>query len=104
SSETALAISGAARLTAQGSGAAGLGVGAALVGAACADVVAACVRVGSGVLETVESPDPQPTRVTIAAATRTACFTTAHRTVTRPRRPAGARRKHPPVGTRLQVR
>src|SRR6202008_3700713 len=79
-SETALAISGAARLTAQGSGAGVLA--AALVGGGgggCAVAGARVVVLASGVFETVESPEPQPASSSGATAIQTH-FTDAHRT------------------------
>ena len=84
-SETALAISGAARFTAHGSGAGVLG--AALVrggGAGSAVAGATVVVLGPGVLETVESPEPQPASISAAATAVTARrhFTVAHRTAT----------------------
>ena len=65
--DTALAMSGAVRLTAQGSAGAAVVFGpATTVGAA--DFVAAAGAVGSGVLEAVESPDPQADRLAAASA------------------------------------
>ena len=76
-SETALAISGAARLTVHGSAAAVV-VGVAMGGGdANGGTVArgAEAIVGSGVLDTVESLEPHPPTVSVAAAITTAHFT-----------------------------
>jgi len=104
-SETALAISGAARLTSQGSAAAvgvgvtiGAGVGWTAAGAAL--VTAGCC----GVMETVESPDPHPATVSAATGIRAAHFTDAHRTVSAAGVESGARQDDPVVATRLLAR
>ena len=67
-------------------------LGAALVrgGGAGSAVGDATVGVlASGVLETVESPEPQPATVTAAAAAVQTHFTTAHRTAIPAADPAG---------------
>ena len=73
-------ISGAARLIAHGSAAAVV-VGATTGGGGANDggavAGAAGGTVGSGVLDTVESPEPHPATATVAATMRTAHFTTA---------------------------
>jgi hypothetical protein len=104
-SETALTISGAARLTAHGSAAVvvvgtttGGGAGATEGGAVCAIAEG---TVGSGVLDTVESLDPHPAAVIVAAAMRMAHFTTGHRTANATRRQTGARRGNALPTTRL---
>ena len=100
--ETALAISGAARFTAHGSGAAvvvGAGIKGADDGRAVAGAVA--VTVGSGVLETVESLDPHPATVSAVAPITIAHFTGEHRTAIEAGGQPGARRNDQAVGTRL---
>ena len=94
-------ISSAARLTAQGSAAA-VAVGATTGGgggnegaAVCAVAWAGEVTVGSGVLDTVESPEPHPATVTVAATMRTAHFTTPHRTGNATGRQTGAQQGNP---------
>src|ERR1700754_4207434 len=77
SSETVWAISGAARFTAHGSGADVLGAALVGVGAGCAVAGATAVVLASGVVETVESPAPQPATSSGAAAIQTH-FTDAH--------------------------
>ena len=79
-SDTARAIAGAERFTAQGSGGAGVGVGgddaAAWLDGLSTEVLAEVVVVdASGVLETVESPEPQPA----SAATATPAIAEAVR-------------------------
>ena len=97
-------ISDAARLIAHGSAAAVVlgattGGGGANDGGAVAG--AAGGTVGSGVLDTVESLDPHPAAVIVAAAMRMAHFTTGHRTANATGRQTGARRGNALPTTRL---
>jgi hypothetical protein len=81
-------------------------LGAALVGggAAGAAVAGATVVVlASGVLETVESPEPQPASSSGTAAIQTH-FTDAHRTVISSVDPAGARQVEAVPASRLTIR
>ena len=93
-------ISGATRLIAQGSTAA-VDAGATTGGGGANDgwavAGAAGGTVGSGVLDTVESPEPHPATVTVAATMRTAHFTTPHGTANVTARQTGARKgnQHP---------
>lgn len=78
-SDIARAIAGAERFTAQGSGGAGVEVGgddaAAWLDGLSTEVLAEVVVDASGVLETVESPEPQP----VSAATATPAIAEAVR-------------------------
>jgi hypothetical protein len=55
---------------------------------------ATLVAVGSGVIETVESPDPHPATVNVATPITTAHFTTRDRTAIAGGGGAGARRDY----------
>ena len=85
---------GSGAVVAVGVGTEGAGGGSAVAGAGE-------VTVGSGVLETVESPDPHPATVRAAAPIITAHFTNAHGTANDMGDQAGARRDNPVTGTRL---
>src|SRR5262245_31337490 len=103
-------ISGAARLIAHGSAAAAVvgattgGGGGNVGGAALAVAGAGEVTVGSGVLDAVESPEPHPATVTVAAIKRTAHLTTGQPTANTPGRQTGARRGIAQSTTRLPAR
>ena len=79
-----MAIAGAARLTAHGSGAAGVaGGGAARVVGGATD--GGLVVTGNGVFDTVESPEPHavsaaPSAATVTAADVSRCHTPRHGT------------------------
>jgi hypothetical protein len=100
-------ISGAARLTAHGSAAAVV-VGATIGGGGGNDggAVAGATdgTVGSGVLDAVESLEPQPATAIVAATTRTAHFTTGQPTANVTGRRTGARRGIASSTTRLPAR
>jgi hypothetical protein len=88
-------------LTAHGSGATVV-VGAGTTGADGRAVAGAGeMTVGSGVLETVESPEPHPATDSAAAPITTAHFTVLHRTAIGAGGQPGARRVEQFVGTRL---
>src|SRR5262245_25711728 len=103
-------ISGAARLTAHGSAAAATvgpttgGGGGNDGGAVWAVAGIGEVTVGSGVLDAVESPEPHPATVTVAAARRTAHLTRGQLTANATGRQTGARRGIAPSTTRLPAR
>jgi len=82
----------AARIAVVGGGAAGAAVAGATV-----------VVLASGVLETVESPEPQPASSSGTAAIQTH-FTDGHRTVISPVDPAGARQVEAVPASRLTTR
>ena len=103
-------ISDAARLTAHGSAAAAVvgattgGGGGNDGGALWAVAGAGKVAVGSGVLDAVESPEPHPATVTVAATKRTAHLTRGQPTANIAGRQTGARRGIAPSTTRLPAR
>jgi hypothetical protein len=91
-------------LTAHGSAAA-VAVGPATTGGArdgaAVDGTAEVTTVGSGVFDTVESLAPHPATVSVAAAIRTAHFTSPDRTGTVTGRQTGARQGNASATTRL---